>query len=654
MNPLQQAATIHQNLSSLQGDARKAYIEKFRAENGDKIFAAVLFHDHQPVYRPGVDAADTPEIQQTVLGSGDADNRRDIYTHAEAYPIESMPPNQADFGTQVSFTGSLMQNLNELAARGEWPGPNWNQNYHEVHATDRTSLGNARLDFVNFPYYHPLMGAIATGQDDKDLELQLRMHQVAVQQEFGAPVSRGCFPAEMSFSEREIPVLAKAGVQWTIVDNVHIDRANQDYNNPGDGLKPPNKADQQNPGAHTYEPLPNDLAKNDLVSPQALRPHYAKYVNPSTGNEDVTIVVPQDRGLSSGIQKVRDASQLQAVIDRLGPFNTDPAHPLLVLYATDGDNNGSNSGDFHRNVPIDIATRYPGKVVFTTLQDYLDLFPPERPKEVTDANGIRHYQGGDVVHVEDGSWWGANLGDPQFSKWVDDPAYTGYSPKKNAWAVLTAARNIVQTADALEPTDTSDASMKNLIAGTGTDTQQAWRPFLEGEASDFEYWGPNEPMSYSPVTASNMAIDHANQVFARHPGQDTVGPSVFLPLHTPYNPKGGPASFQVVTYAYDMSGIKDIQVRYREVEDLSNATYAGTWDHETAMQPQKFPEPEPKPSVWVEPKARADEYRANLDVEVPQGRPGTYVQYFVEATDNHGNVTRSPVRNVYVASSEKS
>ncbi len=632
MDAIRQATSIHDRLATLQGAERQDFIDRFRAENGDKIFAAVLFHDHQPVYRPGVNAADTPEIQQTVLGSGDADNRRDIYTRAEAYPIQSMAGGQGDFGTQVSYTGSLLQNMNELAARGGWPGNGWNQTYQTVHSQDRTALGNPRLDFVNFPYYHPLMGMIATGQGDKDLQIQLRMHQVAVQQTFGAPVSKGCFPAEMAFSEREIPTLAGAGVQWTVVDNIHFDRANQDYNNPGDGLPPPNGADRRNAGPHVYRTLPNDLAKTDMVSPDALRPHYAQFTDPNTGAVSRMIVVPQDRGLSSGIQKVRDGSQLQSVLDSLGPFNTDTKHPLLVLYATDGDNNGSNSGDFHRNLPLDLANRYPGRVVFTTVQDYLDLFPPDPS---------------DVIHVEDGAWWGANLGDPQFSKWVDDPAYTGYSPKKNAWAVLTAARNVVQTADALEPTDTSDASMKAMISGAGADTQMAWRALLEGQASDFEYWGPNEPMSYSPVTASNMAIDSADKVLARHPGQDTVGPSLLLPMHTPYNPHG--TRFGIVTYAYDVSGVKDVTVHYRTVDEPTDQTYGGTWNLEAPMQRQPFPEPSPKPSVWVDPKARADEYRTQLDVPMPAGQSGTCVQYYVEATDGQGNRTRSPIRNVYVA-----
>jgi hypothetical protein len=167
---------------------------------------------------------------------------------------------------------------------------------------------------------------------------------------------------------------------------------------------------------------------------------------------------------------------------------------------------------------------------------------------------------------------------------------------------------------------------------------------MEGEASDFEYWGPNEPMSYSPVTAANMAIDSASKVISRHGGADKVGPSIFLPMHYPYNPHG--TKFNVATYAYDMSGVKDVTIHYRTTDKPdAEQTYGGTWDYQVEMQKQPFPAPNPKPAVWVEPKARADEYRG--EVTLPHG--GTNVQYYVEAVDAQGNSTRSPIRNVYVA-----
>lgn len=607
-----------------------------------KIYVALDLHNHQPIYRPGVNPADTPEIQQYVLGSGDADNRREVYTRADAYAVESMKgdPAQPHFGIQVSYTGSLMETLEKTTERGLWPGPGWNDRYRNLRASTSTSLGNPRLDLVNIGYFHPLMGLVATGNTatDKDITLQLRMHQQEVQKLFGGPVSKGFFPPEMAFSERMIPAIDQAGVQWTMVDNLHFDRANADYDNPGDGLKPPNGADRRNPGPHAYETLPNDLAKRHLVSPDALRPHYAKFTDPATGNESLTIVVPEERSLSSYIQKDRDGSKISEIINKFQKYNTDPKHPLLVLLASDGDNNGSNSGEFHRNVPIDIATRYPGQVVFTTVQDYLDQFPPEKPAEVHAADGTTRYVGGDVIHVEDGAWWGANLGDPQFSKWMDDPAWDGFSPKKNSWAVLTAAKNAVLTADAMEPAGTAPDSVARIAADTGSDTEKAWHDLLEGQTSCYEYWNADNVLSYSSVRAANDAVDSAAKVLARHAkSEDHVGPSIFLPMHTPYDPAAG--GFKVVTYAYDVNDVASVKIKYRPA---AGPTYEGEWTGAADMDRRAIPDPSTKPEVWVDPKARADAYTAHVDA--PKG----LVQYYVEATDSLGNVSRSPIQTVRV------
>jgi hypothetical protein len=669
-DPLMTALDIREKLETLKGPEREAYIREFREKNGHKIFVSIDMHNHQPIYRPGVNPADTPEIQRYVLGTGDAENRREVYRDADAYAIELMKNQMGQyphFGFQVSYSGSLAENLEKTAEKGIWPGKGWNIHYRTIRDTNTTPLGNPRLDFVNIGYHHPLMGLIASGHSDqggkvnydKDIELQIKMHQAAIDKLFGGPRSKGFFPPEMAFSERMVPALKNVGVEWAMVDNLHFDRANQDYNNSQDGLKPPNRADSRNPGAHSYETLPNDLAKTHKVSPDAMRPHYVKHIDPATGNEEIMVVVPEERSLSSYIQKDRDAHQLQEIITKYQKYNTDANHPLFVLYATDGDNNGSNSGEFHRNVPVDMATRFPNDVVFTTISDYLELFPPEKPQLVSEKEGVKHYQGGDVIHVEDGSWWGANLGDPQFSKWIDDPAYTGYSPKNNSWAVLTAAKNEVITADQLEPAGASKESINNIITGAGSDTEKAWHGLLVGQTSCYEYWNPDNILSYSSVKGANLAVDNARNVLGRHgKEEDKVGPSVFLPMHYPYNPRGMPAQFNVVTYAYDVNGVKSVKVKYRgddsgSVDRPQDAMYEGEgvkkWDGEIQLNKIPFPDLPTKPDVWVDPKVRADVYRGKVELSLPEGTPGELVQYYVEAEDNLGNMTRSPIQHVYVS-----
>ena len=171
-------------------------------------------------------------------------------------------------------------------------------------------------------------------------------------------------------------------------------------------------------------------------------------------------------------------------------------------------------------------------------------------------------------------------------------------------------------------------SMQTMIAGQGTDTQMAWRALLEGQASDFEYWGPEQAMS-----AAGGGIQYGRRAcrpgHGAARGQDNVGPSIFLPMHTPYNPHG---AFEVATMAYDTSGVKNVSVKYRTVDTLRDFTYGSAgWTGAVEMRKEPFSEPNPRPPVWVDPKARADEYRSTIDVQ-----PGRYVQYFVEEQMTRG------------------
>jgi hypothetical protein len=99
----------------------------------------------------------------------------------------------------------------------------------------------------------------------------------------------------MAFSERLIPNLVKAGYEWVIVSNSHISRAceNYPYSIHGDNNTPPNKSDQVNPSQDNWfeMSISRGCTPNNAY-PYSFRPHYAKYVDPETGNEDKIIVVP--------------------------------------------------------------------------------------------------------------------------------------------------------------------------------------------------------------------------------------------------------------------------------------------------------------------------------------------------------------------------
>ncbi len=65
----------------------------------------------------------------------------------------------------------------------------------------------------------------------------------AVVARFGGPASRGLFPPENAFTPRMIPPLAAEGVEWVLVDNIHMDRACKGYPyTPDQKIPPPNPA----------------------------------------------------------------------------------------------------------------------------------------------------------------------------------------------------------------------------------------------------------------------------------------------------------------------------------------------------------------------------------------------------------------------------
>src|SRR5207245_5244316 len=83
----------------------------------------------------------------------------------------------ANLGAQVSFSGSLMENLNNLQAAGVNGGMwnNWQSAYIQARQWT-TSQGNPRLDLVGFGYDHPLMALL----DVRDRKMHIVVNNVAL------------------------------------------------------------------------------------------------------------------------------------------------------------------------------------------------------------------------------------------------------------------------------------------------------------------------------------------------------------------------------------------------------------------------------------------------------------------------------------------
>ncbi len=609
----------------------------------EPIHIGFLWHMHQPIYYPYESPVEVDAQARFSFSVVDVHNQR--YGPYTAWPTDAVTAGAglAHLGAQVSFSGSLIENLNALEAAGVGGGmwSNWPQGYNQGIALT-TALGHPRLDMVALGYHHPLLPLL----DEADMRMQIRLHKHVYRQTWtaGPDYSMGMFPPETAFATRIIPALVAEGIEWVLVDNIHFDRACTNYPHTTEsGLFAPNPADQINPDpaatSGAWVQLHDLWAPSPVSVPFSYQPHYAQHVDPTSGAVTRIIAVPAARyeGNEDG-RGGYGAFLYDQVMDQYIEYNTDPDHPMFVVLHHDGDNYGGGSESYYHLNFQNMVAWVSGDPDYdvSTIDDYLARFP---------------VAAGDVIHVENGSWAGADAGDPEFKKWLADPDGSGWSPDRNSWAVLTAAKNRVFTAEAIAPA----ADLQNVLDGTGSDTEKAWHWLLVSEASDYWYWDGTEIWDSNVTRGCNQAVAFAVLVLGG--GPDTVGPTIFLPQREPYNPGGHewgpsptPSDFEVWTYVDDVSGLDTVLLKWRADHDgvnplssTQNETYAGgaevgPWNSE-AMTSSDVP---PQGGV-LEPTCRALRFAAMIT-----GQDNVLIDYYVEAVDLAGNVSRSDIQHVYV------
>lgn len=583
---------------------------------------------HQPIYWPYETVLQTEANNRYPYSVVDIHNQR-------VGPYTSWPKNAVvkginagfqHFGSQVSFSGSLIENLNNLENAGNQNFQNWKNHWNYI-KTQTTSLGNPRIDMVAFGYHHPLMGLI----EDIDIRKQIQYHKQIFFESFSGEYSKGIFPPENAFSIRMIKPLVEEGIKWVLVDNIHFERACSGYPYSTAGnIYEPNRSDVRNPDPGDWIQLNGLWAPTRVSARWSRQPHFVEYVDPNTGQKSRIIAVPADRYL--GNEDGRGgfgALNYEGVMSQLESFNTDPAHPILIVLAHDGDNYGGGSESYYNNNFqnfVNWLLANPARFVCTTIEDYLEMFPP-------DSN--------DIIHVEPGSWSGADNGDPEFKKWLGDPDASGYSPDRNSWAVVTAAKNFVYTANQINPSHAN--------------TQNAWKYLLNAQSSDYWYWdgAQNGIWDSHPTRACNQAITFAQNVIGS--GNDLTPPTIFLPQREPYNPGGTewgilqPSNFKIWTYVFDVMGTKSVKLKYRLDLDgvnswnsTDNETYTGggevTQWYEVPMSSRFIPS-----QTNPQPLFKAKEYFAEIN-----GLSNVLVDYYVEAIDSNDNIARSPIQHVWV------
>lgn len=592
------------------------------------IYIAFLWHMHQPIYWPYESVIQTQLNNRYPYSVFDIHNSRTgPYTNWPRNAVQKgINANLPHFGAQVSFSGSLIENLNNLEQFGNQNFTNWKSHWNNI-KTQNTSLGNPRIDMVGFGYQHPLMGLI----EYKDIRKQIQSHKEIMAQNFSGSYSKGIFPPENAFNIKMIPALVDEGLEWVLIDNIHFDRAAEGYPfNTSGNIYEPNKSDIRNSNPNDWVQLNGLWAPTQNSARWGRQPHYVEYIDPASGGKKKIIAVPADRYM--GNEDGRGgfgALNYEQVMSQLETYNTDSNHPILIVLHHDGDNYGGGSESYYGNNFqnfVNWLLANPTRFVCTTIQDYLEMFPPNP---------------NDIVHVESGSWSGADNGDPEFKKWLGEPDATGYSPDRNSWGVIIAAQNFVHTADHINP--------------SSSQTIEGWKYLLNGEASDYWYWDNSLGGIWDshPTRASNLAIQAVQNLV--NSGNDLIGPTIFHPQRKPYNPGGKEwgisqlSDFKVWTYVFDVSGIQIVNLKYRldndginSWENNHNETYIGGSDVgdwiSLNMNGINIPS-----QTNPQPLFKALEYSTTIS-----GIENKLVDYYVEAVDNNGNISRSPIFHVWV------
>lgn len=599
----------------------------------------------------------------------DKEDRKAVYQYRIRNAVQSLL-GLPEAGAQTNYSGCLIENVNSLANADAWGyNLNWEADFIEARNWT-TNGGQPRLDMVGFTMHHALSPLL----DERAFRKQIQAHRYIYSLTFGEEpeYSKGFWPAECAFSEKMIKVLSEEGFEWCVVANSHLARTLADYpleyGTSGCNIDPPNQADKVDTNGNNWWEGQLDGRGGKFAAPYCYQPHKAVYIDPETSEEYKITVVPMGDLLSymNGFAMM-DTDEIDNYI---APYD-DEQHPSLVLMAHDGDNAWGGGFSYYSESVSQFANLAAANGYSpTTIQQYLADHPV--PED-------------DVVRVESGAWVNAanDWGHPQFINWLWPMYNTNYDFDENGWtedarnwAVIIAAQNRVETAEDLTPNTLEIGDIVYPDASSQR-AERAWHHLLPAYTSGYMYYGTAIDMEVKPSLACNLACEQADMVIEDNPGEDNTPPTLFIPQRFPYNPGSegfGPiygyqthnndSDFHIWTFAYDVSGLQNVTLKYRTDYDgenplssSENETYAGGtgvsgWNS-LPMNERIFPidnyTNNPNIYFFILPDYISNEYYAEIS-----GLQDTLVDYFVEAVDNAGNVCKTPIQHVYVGDNANS
>ncbi|GGF60890.1 hypothetical protein GCM10010912_02620 [Paenibacillus albidus] len=268
--------------------------------------------------------------------------------------------------------------------------------------------------------------------------------------------------------------------------------------------------------------------------------------------------------------------------------------------------------------------------------------------------------------------------------WLDD--------HPNHWKPTTALdKEITFDGNQLNPWMLSfpvKGNVANDYAGGANPAELAWYFLLPAMDSGFGYYDENVDDSVKPALSFNQSLFFSKPYVNQNLAKDKTAPSVWWPQRYPYNPGSANVSkaegwtlqhfnnvFSIYTYAYDTSGISDIKVKVRAHRDKTADAADNTFkvydpaalaasgvsgiDPDKVGEWQTYPmqvrdlsadingvDWQPGSKVIMEKVPATD--IGNLYFSYISDYRDQLLDYYIEATDTKGNVTRSDIQQVFV------
>lgn len=500
-------------------------------------------------------------------------------------------------------------------------------------------------------------------------------------------------------------------------------------------VSPPNRADLQNTyaqGKWEYVGMAHEQQNILNKYPFCAIPHWVQYVDPVTGKADQIAAIPVDQNGSwlegwEGIATVdNEISRKEYEADANGRI-------MYYVIAHDGDNGEGRAGSIDTWLASGKEYTTEG-VVGMGVEEYLAAYkiPEDDIQHIQDGSWVDTRDSSSDPdwyhwHIPMGVWKGQlaefnkALG-TEFELPVNMAGTTlghavsmeyGYHYLERNFALLQAALSYAETAEQIWLDDhpnywspTTDAHKQvtyagnqlnpymfsypvkgdenNDYAGGANPAELGWYFLISSIDSGFGYYDENTDDNVKPTLGFNQSLYFTEPYVQKNLAKDKTGPSMWWVQRYPTNPGSanvGKAegwvpihadnTFVIYTYAYDVSGIRDVKVYVRPHKNKSmkatdiaprvydpksvsgaDATQVGEWkEYSTKVRDLT---PDMNGVAW-----QVQKETLNYNVLPAKKIGSTYyayindyrdqlVDYYMEATDNLGNVTKSEINHTYV------